>query len=75
MRNLSRNLPQESPMQGHGDREGFKAWLLDESGATVIEYALVASLIAMVALVGFAALGIQVGILWNGVAAAATGAM
>ena len=40
----------------------------DESGVTAIEYALLASLIAMVALAGITTLGGEVFRLWNAVA-------
>jgi pilus assembly protein Flp/PilA len=40
----------------------------DEEGATMVEYALLVALIAMVALVGVSALGINVNTLFNTVA-------
>ena len=52
-----------------------KALWRDESGVTAIEYALLASLIAMAALAGITALGGGVGRLWNKIGDAVTGAM
>ncbi len=40
----------------------------DETGVTAIEYALIASLIAMVVLSGVAALGISVRAMWDSIA-------
>ena len=52
-----------------------KALWRDESGVTAIEYALLASLIAMVALAGITTLGGEVGRLWKKVGDEVTGAM
>lgn len=43
-------------------------FLADEAGVSAIEYALLASLIAIVALVGIALLGVNLGVLWDQVA-------
>lgn len=56
-------------------RQSLKAFL-DEEAVTSIEYALLASLIAMVILVSVVALGLTLGATWQGVAdevSAATG--
>lgn len=49
--------------------------ILDEEGVTAIEYALLASLIAMVALVSIMALGLTVQGMWQGVAKAVSDVM
>lgn len=46
----------------------------DEKGATVIEYALIAALIAVVAIVGFRALGTQVNDTLNTISSSLAGA-
>ena len=43
-------------------------FLSSEDGVTAIEYALIASLIAVVALAGIAALGVQLGVTWTHIA-------
>ncbi|GAB2880736.1 hypothetical protein GCM10027046_06090 [Uliginosibacterium flavum] len=43
-------------------------FLSNEDGVTAIEYALIASLIVIVALAGIAALGVQLGMTWAHVA-------
>ena len=53
----------------------FESLVLEESGVTSIEYALLASLIAIAAMVGIALLGGEVGAMWTRVASAVADAM
>ena len=50
--------------------EQIKAFRKDEKGATMVEYAVVVSLIAVIASVGVLALGTQLNTLFNNIAAA-----
>ena len=46
----------------------LRCFLADESGATVIEYALIAGFVAMVIIVGLEALGTSLSNTFNGIA-------
>jgi pilus assembly protein Flp/PilA len=46
----------------------FKVFAKDESGATAIEYGLIAALVAVAAIVGMQALGTQLNAIFNTVA-------
>lgn len=50
-------------------------WGLDESGVTAIEYALIASLIAIAVLAGVGSVGVELGVLYLRVCNAVVGAL
>lgn len=50
-----------------GDRTLFNAFLRDEQGATAIEYALIAALVAVAIIVAVEQLGGSVGAMFDGV--------
>lgn len=43
----------------------FSRWLQDESGATAIEYALLASIMGILAITGLSLLGVGTGGMWS----------
>lgn len=53
----------------------MKSVAQDEAGVTAIEYALLASLIALVAVTSIKALGVALSAIWAGIASAVAGAL
>jgi pilus assembly protein Flp/PilA len=47
----------------------FKAWMTEDEGQDLIEYVLIAGLIALVAVVAITAAGTSINAMWNAIAA------
>lgn len=72
MRWLTRVPADSFRLFASGNAPGKAGWL-DDTAVTAIEYALMASLVAMIALAGITVLGSAVQALWNGIANAVSG--